>query len=95
MYCMRYFVPLLLLPFPDSPPIFVLLFLISFFLHQKPCIYCTLLLFALFSSTCFWGQGRCWVGLNGMKLFDVHGMAADKWNPQWKIPLPIGTFGSS
>ncbi|CAG8470852.1 9635_t:CDS:2 [Ambispora gerdemannii] len=64
MYCMRWFIPLLLLPFPNAPPFFVLTFLISYFLHQRPCVYCTILLLALFSSTCYWGQGRCWLDLN-------------------------------
>ncbi|GES88512.1 hypothetical protein GLOIN_2v1617799 [Rhizophagus clarus] len=32
---------------------------LSYFLHQRPCVYCTILLLALFSSTCYWGQGRC------------------------------------
>ncbi|RUP45451.1 hypothetical protein BC936DRAFT_148172 [Jimgerdemannia flammicorona] len=68
MYCMRWFIPLLLLPFPNAPPIFTLLFLVSFFLHQRPCVYCTILLVALFTSTCYWGAGRCWLDLNNMNL---------------------------
>ncbi|CAB4394064.1 hypothetical protein GLOIN_2v1617799 [Rhizophagus irregularis DAOM 181602=DAOM 197198] len=64
MYCMRWFIPLLLLPFPNAPPFFVLIFLVSYFLHQRPCVYCTILLLALFSSTCYWGQGRCWLDTN-------------------------------
>ncbi|CAG8613266.1 1413_t:CDS:2 [Rhizophagus irregularis] len=51
MYCMRWFIPLLLLPFPNAPPFFVLIFLVSYFLHQRPC-------------TCYWGQGRCWLDTN-------------------------------
>ena len=27
-------------------------------------VYCTILLLALFSSTCYWGQGRCWLDTN-------------------------------
>ncbi|KAI9494963.1 hypothetical protein BDB00DRAFT_816461 [Zychaea mexicana] len=99
MYCMRYFVPLLLLPFPDAPPIFVILFLVSFFLHQKPCIYCTLLLIALFSSTCYWGQGRCWIDLHQSRLFDVRqdsnatfGQGDGWWN--YKVTLPIGQLNA-
>ncbi|CAB4429509.1 unnamed protein product [Rhizophagus irregularis] len=37
---------------------------LSYFLHQRPCVYCTILLLALFSSTCYWGQGRCWLDTN-------------------------------
>ncbi|GAA5794980.1 hypothetical protein HPULCUR_000330 [Helicostylum pulchrum] len=58
-------------------------------------IYCTLLLIALFSSTCYWGQGRCWIDLQQNRLFDVRsdsnatfGQGEGWWN--WKITLPIG-----
>ncbi|CAO3638534.1 unnamed protein product [Cunninghamella blakesleeana] len=87
MYCMRYFVPLLLLPFPDAPPIFVILFLISFFLHQKPC-------FILFNLLL--GTRKCWIDLHQTRLFDVRpnsnatfGQGEGWWN--YKLTLPIGT----
>ncbi|KAI9279769.1 hypothetical protein BY458DRAFT_501635 [Sporodiniella umbellata] len=95
MYCMRYFAPLFLLPFPDAPPFFVVLSLISFFLHQKPCIYCVFLLLALFSSTCYWGQGRCWVDLQQPHWLDARenstatfGQGEGWWN--WKLTLLNG-----
>ncbi|KAH8920842.1 hypothetical protein BT69DRAFT_375451 [Atractiella rhizophila] len=53
MYCLRYFLLLLLLPFPQYPHYFVLLFLISLCLQHKPCIYCSFLLIGIFSSTCW------------------------------------------
>lgn len=36
MYCLRYFLALLFLPHPTSPPFFLLLFLLSMILHHKP-----------------------------------------------------------
>ncbi|EIW86360.1 hypothetical protein CONPUDRAFT_133802 [Coniophora puteana RWD-64-598 SS2] len=54
MWCTRWFLPLLLLPFPTAPPYFLLLFLFSLVLHAKPCFYCVILLAALFLSSCYW-----------------------------------------
>ena len=54
MWCTRWFLPLLLLPFPTAPPYFLLLFLFSLILHAKPCFYCVILLAALFLSSCYW-----------------------------------------
>ena len=36
MWCTRWFLPLLLLPLPTAPPLFLLLFLFSLTLHAKP-----------------------------------------------------------
>lgn len=71
MYCLRWFIPLLLLPYPSAPSLFVFLFLVSYFLHQRPwyvcslsrmlsnfSVYCSVLLIALFSSTCYWGANE-------------------------------------
>lgn len=55
MYCLRYFLLVLLFfPFPTAPPFLVFLFLISMTVQHKPCAYCSLLLSAILLSTCSW-----------------------------------------
>ncbi|KAJ3802586.1 hypothetical protein GGU11DRAFT_813355 [Lentinula aff. detonsa] len=54
MWCTRWFLPLILLPLPTAPPIFLLLFLFTLTMHAKPCFYCIILLATLFLSTCYW-----------------------------------------
>ncbi|KAJ4485504.1 hypothetical protein J3R30DRAFT_3439978 [Lentinula aciculospora] len=54
MWCTRWFLPLILLPLPTAPPIFLLLFLFTLTMHAKPCFYCIILLATLFVSTCYW-----------------------------------------
>lgn len=40
MYCLLHFLPLILLPIPVAPPLFLILFGVSFLLHARPCAYC-------------------------------------------------------
>ncbi|KAI7958954.1 hypothetical protein MJO28_002745 [Puccinia striiformis f. sp. tritici] len=55
MYCLRYFLLVLLFfPFPTAPPFLVFLFLISMTIEHRPCAYCSLLLSAILLSTCSW-----------------------------------------
>ncbi|KZV88030.1 hypothetical protein EXIGLDRAFT_751913 [Exidia glandulosa HHB12029] len=54
MWCTRWFLPLLLLPAPTAPAYFLLLFIISLTIHARPCVYCIMLLSALFGSSCYW-----------------------------------------
>ncbi|KAG9083708.1 hypothetical protein FS749_005820 [Ceratobasidium sp. UAMH 11750] len=54
MWCTRWYLPLLLLPFPTAPPFFLLVLLFSLTLHARPCLYCIVLLVALFTSSCYW-----------------------------------------
>ncbi|KNZ56092.1 uncharacterized protein VP01_249g7 [Puccinia sorghi] len=55
MYCLRYFLLVLLFfPFPTAPPFLVFLFLISMTIQHRPCAYCSLLLSAILLSTCSW-----------------------------------------
>ncbi|KAA1095181.1 hypothetical protein PGT21_036397 [Puccinia graminis f. sp. tritici] len=55
MYCLRYFLLVLLFfPFPTAPPFLVFLFLISMTVEHRPCAYCSLLLSAILLSTCSW-----------------------------------------
>ena len=54
MYCMRWWIPLFLLPFPKTSPLFLVLFLVSFALHSQPCMYCALILTGLFTTSSNW-----------------------------------------
>ncbi|CAE7075393.1 unnamed protein product [Rhizoctonia solani] len=54
MWCTRWYLPLLLLPFPSAPPFFLLVLVFSLTLHARPCLYCIVLLVALFTSSCHW-----------------------------------------
>ncbi|KAG4106378.1 hypothetical protein H8356DRAFT_1628787 [Neocallimastix lanati (nom. inval.)] len=50
-YCMQWFAVLLLLPFPNSPSLFLMLYILALMLRHKPCLYCTLVIIALFYSS--------------------------------------------
>lgn len=54
MYCMRWWIPLFLLPFPKTSPLFLVLFLFSFALHSQPCMYCALILTGLLTTSSNW-----------------------------------------
>lgn len=60
MYCLRTFLPLLLLPLPLSlSPVHLTALLILTYILNRPCIYCSFLLIILFGSSCAWQGGRC------------------------------------
>ncbi|KXS13077.1 hypothetical protein M427DRAFT_34304 [Gonapodya prolifera JEL478] len=52
MYCLQHFLPLFLLPFPHQNSFFLLSYVLSLIVHHRPCPYCSLVLVALFASTC-------------------------------------------
>ncbi|KAI0733944.1 hypothetical protein C8Q72DRAFT_503412 [Fomitopsis betulina] len=54
MRCTRWYLPLVLLPFPVASPYFLWLFVFSTTLHARPCFYCIIMLSALFMSSCYW-----------------------------------------
>ncbi|KAH9921415.1 uncharacterized protein B0H18DRAFT_1020958 [Fomitopsis serialis] len=54
MRCTRWYLPLVLLPFPIASPYFLWLFIFSTTLHARPCFYCIVLLSALFMTSCYW-----------------------------------------
>jgi len=54
MWCTRWFLILFLLPYPRASPFFLALYLFSLILHSRPCLYCVVLLTALFTSSCYW-----------------------------------------
>ncbi|KDN52896.1 hypothetical protein K437DRAFT_292788 [Tilletiaria anomala UBC 951] len=54
MYCLRWWVPIFLLPFPSAPPVVLVFFLTAYGYQTRPCIYCAAILVGLFFSTCYW-----------------------------------------
>ncbi|CDO70897.1 hypothetical protein BN946_scf184829.g5 [Trametes cinnabarina] len=54
MWCTRWYLPLLLLPFPIAPPFYLLLWIFSISLHARPCFYCMALLSTMYVSLCYW-----------------------------------------
>ncbi|KAJ2977199.1 hypothetical protein NUW54_g11449 [Trametes sanguinea] len=54
MWCTRWYLPLLLLPFPIAPPFYLLLWVFSISLHARPCFYCMALLSTMYVSLCYW-----------------------------------------
>lgn len=67
MYCLRWWLPIFLLPFPAAPPLFLLLFIISYALQTRPwyvctwhspadldSIYCGVIIAGLFTTSCYW-----------------------------------------
>ncbi|KAK9237492.1 hypothetical protein V1525DRAFT_403756 [Lipomyces kononenkoae] len=68
MYCLRYFLLLLLMPTTGASPHFLAVFLLSLFILHRPCIYCSLILIALFSTTCFFND-HCFIDSNYGNIF--------------------------
>ena len=67
---LRYFVPLLLFPFSDSPPAFTLLFLLSLVVLCRPCAYCTILIVLMALASCSF-DNRCFISFNHGNLFSA------------------------
>jgi hypothetical protein len=71
MYCLQWFLPLLLLARPVSPPLFLLTYLASLILHHRPCLVCTGTLLGVYAAGCY-ANGACWV---------------DVTQPPWELQL--------
>ncbi|KIW12272.1 hypothetical protein PV08_09548 [Exophiala spinifera] len=64
MYCLRSYLPLLLLPLPLSlSPVHLVIFIALTYFLNRPCIYCSLLLVILFATSCHWSN-RCFISLS-------------------------------
>ncbi|KAK4662424.1 hypothetical protein QC763_611420 [Podospora pseudopauciseta] len=55
MFCLRSWLPLLFIPTSASPVFIFLFFLCTYFLN-RPCVYCSILLFILFLTSCNWSD---------------------------------------
>ena len=53
MYCLRWWLPIFILPFPAAPPAFLILFLVSYALSTRPCPYCGAIVLGLVLSSCY------------------------------------------
>jgi Bladder cancer-related protein BC10 len=70
MYCLRTYIPLLLLPLPLSlSPIHLTTLLVLTYILNRPCIYCSFLLLILFGSSCAWQGGRCFWSVDAGTFF--------------------------
>ncbi|KAI0374563.1 hypothetical protein BV20DRAFT_1033355 [Pilatotrama ljubarskyi] len=54
MWCTRWYLPLLLLPFPIASPFYLMLWIFSISMHARPCFYCMALLSTMYISLCYW-----------------------------------------
>ncbi|KAL1952285.1 hypothetical protein VTO73DRAFT_1434 [Trametes versicolor] len=54
MWCTRWYLPLLLLPFPIASPFYLILWIFSITMHARPCFYCMALLSTMYISLCYW-----------------------------------------
>jgi len=87
MYCLRSYLPLLLLPLPLSlSPIHLILLLALTYVLNRPCIYCSGLLVILFASSCHWSN-RCFID------FTQHGEETSSI-ASWFIPRLYTTAAS-
>ncbi|KAK9382062.1 uncharacterized protein V2V93DRAFT_366343 [Kockiozyma suomiensis] len=68
MYCLRYFLLLVLMPTTGASPHFLAVLLLSLFFFHRPCVYCSLILVALFSSSCYFAD-HCFIDTNNGNLF--------------------------
>jgi len=88
MYCLRSYLPLLLLPLPLSlSPIHLVLLLALTYVLNRPCVYCSFLLVILFASSCHWSN-RCFLD------FSQQGEATGSI-ASWFIPRLYTTSGNA
>ncbi|KAH6580898.1 hypothetical protein BASA61_009353 [Batrachochytrium salamandrivorans] len=69
MLCLHSFLFLFMIPFPQVSTLLLLLYLLMLAVEHKPCIYCSLLILVLMTSSCsFYGNkdtgDRCWLDLD-------------------------------
>lgn len=62
MFCLRSWLPLLVIP-TNASPIFIFLFFTCSYFLNRPCVYCSLLLLILFASSCHWSD-HCFFDFN-------------------------------
>ncbi|KAI9813910.1 MAG: hypothetical protein M1832_006057 [Thelocarpon impressellum] len=84
MFCLRSWLPLLFIP-TNASPAFILLFFISTYFLNRPCVYCSMLLLILFISSCHWSD-HC--------FFDVHGNWFEPRHLSSPFPNPISSPAS-
>ncbi|KAI9842153.1 MAG: hypothetical protein M1837_007440 [Sclerophora amabilis] len=71
--------PLLFIP-TNASPAFILMFFISTYFLNRPCVYCSVLLLILFISSCYWSD-QC--------FFDLHSNWFEPRHLSSPLPNPI------
>jgi len=61
MFCLRTWLPLFFIPTHASPIFLFIFFLCTYFIN-RPCVYCSLLLFVIFAASCSWSD-RCLIDI--------------------------------
>ncbi|KAI9840920.1 MAG: hypothetical protein M1838_003856 [Thelocarpon superellum] len=84
MFCLRSWLPLLFIP-TNASPAFILLFFLSTYFLNRPCVYCSILLVILFISSCHWSD-HC--------FFDIHGNWFEPRHLSSPFPNPISQPGN-
>ncbi|KAI9789292.1 MAG: hypothetical protein M1833_002434 [Piccolia ochrophora] len=79
MFCLRSWLPLLFIP-TNASPAFILMFFISTYFLNRPCVYCSVLLLILFISSCHWSD-HC--------FFDLHSNWFEPRHLSSPLPNPI------
>ncbi|ESO02012.1 hypothetical protein HELRODRAFT_65582 [Helobdella robusta] len=65
MYCLQWLIPVLLIPKPVNPAffynhaMFIILYLISFFIQQKPCAICSIIFIVALFVMCYSNIDGC------------------------------------
>lgn len=91
MYCLRWWIPLFLCPFPKTSPFFLVLFLLSFAIHSKPCMYCALIITGLITTSGNWYSSSSDVSHQGETL-SSNASETTRVSHSW---LDFGTSGGS
>ena len=60
MYCLQWFLPLVLLSRPLSSPIFLATYLLSMMLHHRPCFVCTSAFLGVLVASAY-TNGAAWI----------------------------------
>ena len=71
--------PLLFIP-TNASPLFILLFFISTYFLNRPCVYCSILLVVLFVSSCHWSD-HCFFDLQHGNWFEPRRLSSPFPNP--------------
>ncbi|PWN90876.1 hypothetical protein FA10DRAFT_260628 [Acaromyces ingoldii] len=58
MHCLRWWLPLFILPLPAASPYLLLLFVLAYAIKTKPCAYCSFIVVGLMISTASWYDSR-------------------------------------
>ncbi|KAJ8326361.1 hypothetical protein O5D80_005117 [Batrachochytrium dendrobatidis] len=91
MLCLHSFLFLFAIPFPQISTLLLLMYLLMMLVEHKPCLYCSLLILLLMTSSCsMYGTdeigSRCWLDLDPDWLHTARlsNMVYKAWTPTLK-----------